>query len=358
MATIESSIIDAAYANIIAASGGQPQTLVLQPIKSGVQICGTSNTGTAIVSLPYVVNGLESPVATDPTTLISVAKNRKEVELTVSGATLKVSSGTYKAEVTTTETEGIALAEISNAVVIPMNSDLQLLFNKQLPKLSLEKSHASLADIMLYARVKAGKVFMATYDSYQVHFMKTKTKLKDDVEMQLAYEKAAKLLKNIHGITELAYSKEILQVKTKNIKAQMSLSTFDETSSVGADVLIAKCKEVSEATRSSLVLNKDDLKAFVENSASLATTGYDIRFEVKGSKTKLTMAAPKGKTTAVVSSEGKSDNFRLDLKFIQAILNKSDDEKITFDVLKDNNAIACGTPANLYVATINADTQE
>lgn len=354
MATIESSILEAAL-KTLTATCGQVSTLVLAPSKKGTFIQVSTNGNLGIVSIPYTIEGLKQPVEVAPDVLVSLTKGRGDVTLTASNSGLMVKAGSYKGEANTVEHEGFGMNQLEGAKAFDVDSDLQLFLNKVLPKLRIEKTHASLSDVMVYGKISKGKAFLISYDAYQMCFVQLKTKLPNSLEFHFPYAKLSQLIKDVQGLVRVQYTSDVIEVRSKMVRAQLALPEMDSDSIVSPEDLIERSQSTKNVKGSRITLSKDDLDAFISNSTSLVSSGSGISFITAKGKTKLNLNTPKGRAQVTLSSESNKDSeFSLDLRFVRMIIDKSSEDKVTFDVVKKEGYVVCGDSSFCYVAVLDA----
>ncbi len=351
MSTIEATVLEAAIKVLTSTCGALPY-VILAKGKKGTQLQGTANGNLAAFSLPYAIQGLESSVEVQTDLLSQIIKGRGSVTLTQDGSSLVVTSGKYKATVHCNDHDPVAFTELSEGFQeIDLSPETQTFLAKQLPKLKIEKSHSALPEVMIYAKVSSKQTFLATYDSYQLCFFTGKSKLTQEFELHVPYSKLLQVVKDLPSVTKLQVSAEAMLVVGRAFKAQLALPAIDAEASISPEDVYTRCKDTMKSTGNNLVLAKDDLGAFIANSTSLVNSGSEITFTSAKTSTRLKLDSPKGTTQVVIDSEGKTKPFGLDLRFVQAIIEKASD-KVSFDVVEDGGYIIAKGGVN-YVAVLS-----
>lgn len=352
MATIESGIIEAAT-RLLSATCGSLQTVILVPSKKGTQIQATSNGNVAAFALPYTIEGLSGPVEVQSDALVNVIKGRASVTLSADESSILVSTGNYKATVHVVEHEALAFAELVDANELEFTSEVQMFLNKTLPRLKIERAHVALPEVMVYGKLAKGSAFLSTYDSYQLCFVRAKPKFDTSMEFHVPYAKFQQLIKDVQGITKMQLTADTLVLYAKGFKAQIALPAIDAEAAISPEDLLARSKETSKSEGSAVSISKSDLEAFIANSTSLVHTGSEIVFSSVKGKVKVKLETPKGSTQAIIEADGKIPTFGLDLRFVSSIIEKSSEEKVTFEVVQDGGFIVCKGSDLAYVAVLS-----
>lgn len=359
---------------ISSACEAPPDVILTAGKKNTVTLSASNNGNEASYRVICQVANLEpgASVSVPTNGLQAALKGRKTGTLKLTDRDLVVVSGTYRAQVTTSEADYVPNiqvpedAEGSQVSHIQMTPELHSFLTRRVPLIRIEKTHSALADVMLTIRLTAKEFFLAAYDGLQVCGYRTKADKEEgalDLHLDIAYTRFASFLKDLTTANcDLYVTPENLTVVSALFRMKLLLPLIDPESIMSPEDVYAGFKDAAKQdSTASVSLHAEELKAFLENSKELMAGGTSVQFEPSKSGVVLRISGMRGSTSLTLKGAKLDTAFSIDNRFVTTLVQKQagvkngdGPEQVVFDLIQEGNAFRC-TGNVTYIAQVAAE---
>jgi hypothetical protein len=312
----------------------------------------------------------DSAVSVAVSSLQSAIKGRKSGTLSLSEQQLKIRSGSYTATMPVAEAEPpakILKPEGEDVKAFALTAPLQTWLQTVIPMVSVTKLHSTLSDPQLLVDITPTSRFVACFDRLQLCY-KREHQSKDEasepplptVRLELPYTEFLSLIKGLPEANAKCYvDGEFFVATAEKFRLRKTLPMLSEA--LSADDVFSMLRESAAAKpEHSLSVSFETIKAFMENSRSLASEGASARFKpAPKESTRLTVESSSGSTSLLMPKTGNAKEFSIDFTFLSTAVAKQTTSKATaphlvFDVINDFSTLRISGAIG-YIALLQAD---
>lgn len=288
-----------------------------------IHIHSSSETSRCSINVPASVEGKPNTFALSMNSLRDATKGRKELEMEFSKAMCHIKSGAYKCELATVDTLEIDTPQEDKGTVIEFTAEQAAWIKSAVATVALRPT-ALLASFMPVA-VKLTKkgAFVSCYDVNHMSYLNS-DEVTGDMEIKLPLDTLTAVLDAFGSAAfTLELGKSSVNVGNKLVKVNLSLPQEEENELQLTDV-IETVKAARKAEGQPLVLDKDELLAFLDNSKAIATKERsEIRVKVSEGKMKMEVTTVQGSAKAIIKTKSKSCAFAIDFEYLDEAVRKA-----------------------------------
>ena len=329
-------------------------TVVLSPTKTKTLISAQLPGSTIETTLPEKLSGLDSPWSFEYAKMISAVMGRKAENLSIQDGALVIKDARYEAKIIGADTSNVPRVETIETPTceLKVNGEVQSILKDALTAVYLQKTLSAMPDITVHVQFKKKTVQVLTWDKSQMVVYSVPNTTGQVFEFTMPLPKASAIFKDGFGEAIIKFSEGVVYVQDGNYKISSSLPPPEEASGVPLDKVIARASVLRDAKLPKLVsFQRSDVVAFLENAKALSRTSALLKFQVNGSKTKVTISADGSSVSATMSSSSKEQfEFHLDIAYVQALISKSKDD---LTIAMDTDSFVFKTDELVYAAVLS-----
>lgn len=318
-----------------------------------ILIQASSETARCSVNIPASVSGKPGQFALALNALRDATKGRKELDIEFSKAMCKIKAGSYRCELATVDTLEVEQAEEDKGTVIEFTSEQAQWIKAAVSTVALKPT--ALLSTFMPIGIKLGKkgAFVACFDVNHMAFLRS-DEMKGDMEFKLPLDTLVAVL-DAFGST--AFTLELcgasVKVGNKLVKVNLSLPQEEENELTIADV-IETSKAAKEMKGQPLVVSRDEVLAFLDNSRSVATKERsELKIKVEGGKLEMKVSTVQGSSRAVMKSKSKDCEFAIDFEYLDEAVRKGG-ETIEMTLVKDE-FLAINLKTSTIILSLNQE---
>lgn len=318
-----------------------------------ILIQASSETARCSVNIPATVSGKPGQFALALNALRDATKGRKELDIEFSKAMCKIKAGSYRCELATVDTLEVEQTEEEKGTVIEFTAE-QAQWIKSAVSLVALKPTALLSTFMPIG-IKLGKkgAFVACFDVNHMAFLRS-DEMKGDMEFKLPLDTLVAVL-DAFGST--AFTLELcgasVKVGNKLVKVNLSLPQEEENELTIADV-IETSKAAKEMKGQPLVVSREEVLAFLDNSRSVATKERsELKIKVEDGKLEMKVSTVQGSSRAIMKSKSKNCEFAIDFEYLDEAMRKGG-ESIEMTLVKDE-FLAINLKSSTIILSLNQE---
>ncbi len=305
-----------------------------------------------IIQLPGKVEG-EANFAIPIDALQSAIKGREELEVSYKNSVLKLKSGRYFAELSTTDALIVddQLKSNGEQKVVKIDPEQGQWLRNAVSSVALKPTLLLSSFMPVGVSLNDKRAFVSCYDQNHMAFTSSK-EIKGNHDFVVPIDMFQGILEAFSGQPfTLTVTDAMLLVKSKLAEVRLALPHQDENSPSFTDV-IGKAREVQKAQGQSLVLNKEEVLAFLDNSRAVAVKERsEVKVHVDG-KAHLSVTTVNGNVKAQIKAECKKKmSFAIDYEYFDELARKCGDE-MHLSVI-DNAFMVAKTSRAVVIATFN-----
>lgn len=318
-----------------------------------IHIQSSSETARCSVNIPATVSGKPGQFALALNALRDATKGRKALDIEFSKAMCKIKSGAYRCELATVDTLDIEDSAEEKGDVIEFTSEQAQWIKSAVATVALKPT--ALLSTFMPIGVKLGKkgAFVACFDVNHMAFLNS-SEMTGSMEFKLPLDTLVAVL-DAFGATAftLELGKASVKVGNKLVKVNLSLPQEEENELTLSDVA-ETAKATKEAKGQALVLPKEEVIAFLDNSRSVATKERsEIKVRVEDGKLKMEVSTVQGTARAIVKTKSKNCEFAIDFEYLDEAIRKGADT-IEMTLVK-NEFLALNLKNSTIVLSLNQD---
>lgn len=288
-----------------------------------IHISSTSETSRCQINLPASVEGKSGAFAISMMALRDATKGRKELDMEYSKAMCRIKAGAYKCELATVDTLETEAAAEDKGVKLEFSAEQASWIKSAVNTVALRPT-ALLASFMPIA-VKLTKkgAFVSCYDVNHMAYLNS-DEVTGDMEMKLPLDTLTAVLDAFGGAAfTLELGRASVNVGNKLVKVNLSLPQEEENELQLADV-IETVKAARKAEGQPLVIDREELVAFLDNSKAIATKERsEIKVVVEGGKMKMEVTTVQGSAKALLKTKSKNCAFAIDFEYLDEAVRKA-----------------------------------
>lgn len=288
-----------------------------------VFVHSSSETSQCSINVPATVQGKANTFALPMTALRDATKGRKTLDMEFSKAMCHIKSGTYKCELSTVDALEVEPQAEEKGTVIEFTSEQAAWIKSAVATVALRPT-ALLASFMPVA-VKLTKkgAFVSCYDVNHMAYLNS-DEITGNMEIKLPLDTLVAVLDAFGSAAfTLELGKSSVSVSNKLVKVNLSLPQEEENELQLADV-VETVKAARKAEGQALVIDKEELMAFLDNSKAIATKERsEIRVQVGDGKMKMSVTTVQGSAKTIIKTKSKSCNFAIDFEYLDEAVRKA-----------------------------------
>jgi hypothetical protein len=332
--TTESSAIQEALRVIGRLAAPDSGNVTISSNGKKVHVQASSETARCSVNLPAAVSGKSGQFAISMNALRDATKGRKELEVEYSKSMCKIKSGSYRCELATVDALEFEASEEEKGTVIEFSSEQAQWIKSAVSTVALKPTALLSTFMPIGLKLTKKGAFVSCFDVNHMAFLNS-DEMKGDMEFKLPLDTLVAVL-DAFGSTAftLELGKASVKVGNKLVKVNLSLPQEDENELTLTDV-IETAKAAKDAKGQALVVQKDEVIAFLDNSRSVATKERsEIKIKVEDGKLKMEVSTVQGSSKAVMKSKSKNCEFAIDFEYLDEAVRKGS-ETIEMTLVKD-----------------------
>jgi hypothetical protein len=335
------------------------QNITLSPTKTKTLLSVQTPGATVETLIPTKIQGIgDSPWNFDYGKVSQAVAGRKAETVSIVDGSLKINAQRYEAMIVGSEASSVPRVETFDDATceFTVNGELRSLLKDGLNAVNLVKSMAALPDITVHLSFKKKSVNIVSFDRSQMVSFVAENTSGQVFEMTLPLPKAQSLFKDGIGDAVFRMKDGVVFMQDGAYKMSSSLPPAEEASGVPIYRVLERAKTLRSATLPRNVgILRADLVAFLDNARALSKTSALLKFQVLGSKTKVTISADGNSVSATIAthSDEKFD-FMLDVAYVQAIIAKSKED---ISISMDDSSFIFKTGDLVYAAVLSSEPE-
>lgn len=292
----------------------------------------------SIIPCDSVDGEAEFSVAYD--SLKTALGKRDTVTLSYINNTLVITSGSYKAELPTSDF--ISMVEpdkLTDYKEWEMDSDQNKWLISACSEVSLSNVDALSPFMPLTIRMNDKGTFIACYDNNRMSFIRT-AKVKGNLDVVMPCDILLSVFSAFSGMQyKMRVTDSSLVIKSKLATVTLSLPTSD--SYIDIKKLIELSTNVLKSNTSDMVISYNDLNDFMNSCRAVsAKERSELKVETKGKKMKLTVKTMNGAINQILDMQKPvTASFSLDMLYFAEAVGKTVSDELTIKLIQDTSIV-------------------
>ncbi len=331
----EQQFINEALRVIARLSPPDSGNVTIQSNGKKVWLHSSNETSKASIQIPtQEVDGKGEVYAVSIQSLMQAVKGRKELELTFSKALCHIKSSGYKAELSTVDALELESADEKRDTVIDISAEQAQFLKAAASTVALKSNDLTNNYMPLAIKITKKGAFVCCYDNDHLAFVNS-SEITGDLEMKMPLETMLSVLDCFAGAAfKMELGKSTMLISNKMNKVMMALPQSEEGELTVAEVL-ETARAANKAEGKPLVLEKQDLINFLDNSRSVATKERsELALQVEDGKCKIAVQTVQGSTKASLKTQAKKMQFKIDFEYFDEAVRKTG-EQVEIKVVGD-----------------------
>lgn len=348
---IEASAIQEALRVVARLAPAESGNVTIQSTGKKVFIHSSSETSRCSVNMPAEVDGKPGTFAISMNSLRDATKGRKELEIEYSKTMCKIKSGSYKAELATVDALEIEASEEEKGTKVEFSAEQSAWLKSAVATVALKPTALLSAFMPLAIKLTDKGAFVSCFDENHLAFLNS-SEVTGDAEMKLPLDTVTAVLDAFGGSPfKLELGKAGVKVANKLVNVALSLPQEEEGELSVADV-ISTAKGAKKAEGQTMVMPKEDLLAFLDNSRAIATKERsELKVKVDDGKMKLEVNTIQGKASTSIKTKTKNCEFGIDFEYFDEAVRKAS-ENVEFKLVK-GQFLAVNLKTSTVVLSLN-----
>jgi hypothetical protein len=299
-----------------------------------IHIHASSETARCSVNIPATVEGKAGTFAISMNALRDATKNRKELEIEYSKTMCKIKSGSYKCDLATVDALEMEPVEEEKTKTIEFDAEQAVWIRSAVSTVALKPTALLSSFMPVGLKLTPKGAFVACYDVNHMAFLNS-DEVKGDTELKLPLDTLTAVL-DAFGNTAFALKigKASVAVANKLVKVNLSLPQEEENELTLVEV-IETAKAAKKAEGQALVVPKEDVLSFLENSRAIATKERsEVKVAVEDGKLRLEVTTVQGSAKAQIKVKSKNCKFAIDFEQFDEAVRKGG-ENVEMKLVKD-----------------------
>lgn len=288
-----------------------------------VFIHSSSETSHCSINIPAAVEGKAGTFAISMNALRDATKGRKELEVEYAKTMCRIKSGSYRCELATVDALEVEAQEEERKTKVEFSGEQAAWIKSAVSTVALKPTALLSSFMPLGLKLTSKGAFIACYDVNHMAFLNS-DEVKGDVELKLPLDTLTAVLDAFGGSSfVLELGRASVMVKNKLVKVNLSLPQEEENELQLSDV-IETAKAAKKAEGQTIVVPKDEIIAFLDNSRAIATKERsEIKIAVSEGKLKLEVTTVQGSAKAMLKVKSKSCEFAIDFEYLDEAVRKA-----------------------------------
>lgn len=320
--------------------------------KRGLYLHSLGDLNKAKVFIPAKIEGKVNSFAVDLVALTQAIRSRQELSMTFAKAALNITSGRYKATLSTFDPlqEEDKITGKVKGYKIDTATSAYLRDAAKTVALAPDPLISSFTPMGIQATKKGTAV--VCYDSYH-SALSTNKEIKGDFSFVVPSTTILAVLDIFYVADfDLQVTESSLLVSNATTVVEIGLPVFEDNLSL--EHVLKSLGGLAKTSTKPLVVSKEELQSFLDNSRAIATKermSLDVR--VKGNKMQVKSSNVNGTVTAVLATKGKDCRFSVNLDFVTEAVAKCGSE-VPIALINDA-ALSIAAPKATFVMATNQE---
>lgn len=331
---IETSAIQEALRIIGRLAAPDSGNVTVQSTGKKVFIHSSSETARCSVNVPASVEGKPGTFALSMNALKDATKGRKELDIEYSKTMCKIKSGAYKCELSTVDALEIEASEEKLDTKIEFSGEQSAWIKSAVSTVALKPTALLSSFMPVGLKLTSKGAFVACYDVNHMAFLNS-DEIKGDMDIKLPLDTLVAVLDAFGASSfSMELGKASVLVSNKLVKVSLSLPQEEEQELQMSDV-IETAKAAKKAEGKHLVVPRDEVLAFLDNSRAIATKERsEIKVSVADGKLKMEVTTVQGSAKAIMKVKSKNCEFAIDFEYLDEAVRKAS-QNVELKVVKD-----------------------
>lgn len=264
--------------------------------------------------------------------LKDATKGREKIDLLYKNSILVISSGRYKAELSTVDVIPLDELEDEDGHEIRLEQDQSAWLRKALKDTALKPTALFSSWMPVGVKFSPKSAFVCCYDTQHMNWSTTK-KVTGDFECVLPIDTMMAIVELFHKLPfTIRQTKTRVEVKTKYTQIYLNTPTLDDLPSL-SDVQ-EKIKEASKLDSSTFRFDKLSFLTFLDNAkAVVGKERAEVKVVAQDKRIATTIQTGQGIVSAEIKGKGNG-GFKVDYEYLVEGLNKAN-EQVELNVVQD-----------------------
>lgn len=298
-------------------------SVVIRLKKKQAHILSHSELNSCTVLVPASVEG-DGEFAISLESLREATRGRANVELTYKNTLLYVKSGSYLAELATSDVLDQDEQAKAEEPPIVIGAEQAAWLRTAVQDVSIRATALINAYMPIGLHLTEKGAFIACFDNNRMSFLKEKT-IKGDANFVVPIETLQAVLECVgHSEFNLIVTDSFAEIVTETVQARLSLPTIEDNS-VSLDTVEGKAKEIVKIAADTIVVDKAKLVAFLDNSKAVALKERgEVKVSVRDGKMRMSVSTNAGKVQASVPVQAGAElQFLVDFEYLDELVRKA-----------------------------------
>lgn len=324
--TTESESLQSAIKTVSKLAAPSEGTITIRLSKGRAQILSYSELSACTIIVPGSVEG-EGQFAIGLDALRDATRGRASVELTYKNTMLNVKSGSYRAELATSDVLEQDEMARTHETPIQVTTEQAAWLRSAISDVAIRPMALINSYMPVGINLSSRGAFIACFDRTRMSFLRDKS-IKGETDFVVPVETIQSVLEAVGMASfNMAVTDSYVEIYTDLVWARVSLPTLEENS-IGLDAVMGKAKEVAKIEGDEVVLAKDKLVAFLDNSRAVALKERgELRVKAGEGKLRMSIQTQAGKIQASLPYDSTTElEFAIDYEHFDELVRKSGTE--------------------------------
>lgn len=289
------------------------------------------------ILMPGTVDG-EATFAIDLNTLKDASKNRGEITCKYEKTLFKIKSGSYLAELATSDALNVEEDDDRKVgTIIKLSSEQSTWLKSAVTTVALKPITILSSFMPVTVKLSDKGAFVSCYDTEHMAFLNSK-EITGDMDVTLPADMLQAVLDTFSKAPlKMQMGVSNLHVSNALIKVSVALPQAEDNSSVSADDVINKAKSAIKEAGLDIEVSKKDILDFLDNSKAIATKERgELTIQTEKGKLKLEVVTSNGTTKTVLKANVlTSVKVKVDFEFFNEAISKCP-ESVNFRIVGDS----------------------
>lgn len=326
--------------------------ITIEGTKKGILLHSLGDLNKAKVLIPARIEGKLNSFAVDLLALQQAIRARQDLTMSFSKAALSISSGRYKATLSTFDPlqEEDKITSPVKGFKIDTETSAYLRDAAKTVALAPDPLVSSFTPLGIHATKKGTSV--VCYDAYH-SALSTNKEIKGDFSFVVPSTTILSVLDIFYSSDfTLQVTESSLLVSNVTTVVQIGLPVFEDNLSLSH--VLKSLQGLTKAKTKPMVVNKDELQNFLDNSKAIATKErMSLDVKVRKNKMQVKSTNVNGEVTAVLETKAEDCQFSVNLDFVsEAVAKCGTDVPIS---LVGDSALSIQCPKATFVMATNQE---
>jgi|GEM_PF-3843783 len=332
--TTESESIQSAIKTVSKLAAPSEGIITFRLSKGRAQIVSYSELSSCTIVVPGTVEG-EGQFAIGLDAIRDATRGRASVELTYKNTMLYVKSGSYRAELATSDVLEQDDVARTTDTPIEVSTEQAAWLRSAISDVAIRPMALVSSYMPVGIHLSDKGAFISCFDRTRMSFLRDKA-IKGSSNFVVPVDTIQAVLEAVGmAAFNMVVTDAYVEIYTDLVWARVSLPTLEENS-IGLDAVMGKAREVAKIEGQDITVPKDKLVAFLDNSRAVALKERgELRVKAEEGKLRMSIQTQAGKIQASLPYDSGSDlAFAIDYEHFDELVRKSGTE-VTLKVVGD-----------------------